>query len=58
MIGKQTIEDKWRQQSEAAQQEAKKLPYGRQREQLLRMARQLRTPYNQWLSSPALQPAT
>jgi hypothetical protein len=29
MIGKQTIEEKWRQQSEVAKQQAKKLPYGK-----------------------------
>jgi len=58
MIGKQTIEEKWRQQSEAAQQQAKKLPYGKQREHLLRTARQLQTAsqIHEWLSSPALQP--
>jgi hypothetical protein len=29
MIGKQTIEEKWRQQSEVAKQQAKKLPCGK-----------------------------
>jgi hypothetical protein len=58
MMGKQTIEEKWRQQSEAAQQEAEKLPHGKKREALVRKARQLQTAsqINQWLSSPALQP--
>jgi hypothetical protein len=58
MIGKQTIEEKWRQQSEAALQEAEKLPYGKRREDLLRKARQLQiaSEIDQWLSSPALQP--
>jgi hypothetical protein len=58
MIGKQTIEEKWRQQSEAALQEAEKLPYGKRREDLLRTARQLQiaSEIDQWLSSPALQP--
>ena len=58
MIGKQTLEKKWREQSEAAKREAKKLPYGKQREHLLRMARQLQiaSQINEWLSSPALQP--
>jgi hypothetical protein len=58
MIGKQTIEEKWRQQSEAAQQEAEKLPYGKKREALVRKARQLQTAsqIDRWLSSPALQP--
>jgi len=58
MISNQTTEEKWRQQSKAAQREAKKLPYGKEREHLLRMARQLQTAsqIDQWLSSPALQP--
>jgi hypothetical protein len=58
MIGKQTIEEKWRQQSEAARKEADKLPYGKQRDALVRRARQLLTAsqINEWLSSPALQP--
>jgi hypothetical protein len=53
-----TIEQKWRQQSEAAKSDAEKLPYGKQREALLRKARQLETAsqINQWLSSPELQP--
>jgi len=48
MMGKQTLQQKWREQSEAAKREAK----------LLRMARQLQTAsqINEWLSSPALQP--
>ncbi len=58
MIGNQTVEEKWRQQSEAARQEAEKLPYGKQREALVRKARQLQTAsqIEQWLSSPELQP--
>jgi len=58
MIGKQAIEEQWRQQSEAAREEAAKLPYGKQREDLLRMARRLHTAsqINQWLSSPELRP--
>jgi len=53
-----TIEQKWRQQSEAAKNDAEKLPYGKQREALLRKARQLETAsqIDQWLSSPELQP--
>ena len=53
-----TIEQKWRQQSEAAKNDAEKLPYGKQREALLRKARQLETAsqINQWLLSPELQP--
>jgi hypothetical protein len=58
MIGKQTLEQKWRKQSEAAKREAKKLPYGKERDALIRKARQLKTAsqIDQWLSSPALQP--
>jgi hypothetical protein len=58
MVGKQTVEGKWRQQSEAARQEAEKLPYGKQREALVRKARQLQTAsqIELWLSSPELQP--
>jgi hypothetical protein len=41
MSAKQTIEEKWHQQSQAAKEEADKLPYGREREALARKARQL-----------------
>jgi hypothetical protein len=53
-----TIEQKWLEQSEAAKQEAQNRPYGREREALVRKARQLETAsqINQWLSSPGLQP--
>jgi hypothetical protein len=58
MISQQTTEHKWRQQLEAARQEAEKLPYGKERDALLRKVRRLRTAsqIDQWLSSPALQP--
>jgi hypothetical protein len=58
MIGKQTIEQKWQQQSEAAKKEAQKLPHGKERDALTRKARQLETAsqINQWLSSPELRP--
>jgi hypothetical protein len=39
MIGKQTIEQKWHQQSEEAKQQASQLPHGREREALARKAR-------------------
>jgi hypothetical protein len=57
-MDKQTIEEQWHQQSEAARERAAKLPYGKQREDLLRMARRLHTAsqIDQWLSSPELQP--
>jgi hypothetical protein len=53
-----TLEQKWHQQSEAATKEAQKLPHGKEREALVRMARQLETAskINQWLSSPGLKP--
>jgi hypothetical protein len=55
---KYTIEEQWHQQSEAAKNEAEKLPFGRERDQLMRKARQLETAshINDWLSSPALNP--
>jgi hypothetical protein len=58
MTGKITIEQKWRQQSEAAKIEAQKLPYGKERDALVRKARQLETAskINQWLSSSELRP--
>jgi hypothetical protein len=51
-----TIDEKWRQQSEAAKNEAQKLPHGKEREALVRKARQLETAshINEWLSSPGL----
>jgi hypothetical protein len=58
MRRKITIEQNWLQQSEEAKSEAEKLPYGKEREALVRKARQLKTAsqINQWLSSPALNP--
>jgi hypothetical protein len=55
---RQTIEEKWHEQSEAVRSEAESLPYGREREALERMARQLETAshINEWLSSPELRP--
>jgi hypothetical protein len=53
-----TIEQKWRQQSEAAKAKAQKLPHGKERDALVRMARQLETAsqINRWRSSPELKP--
>jgi hypothetical protein len=55
-----SIEQKWHQQSEAAKSAAEKLTQGKEREDLLRKARQLETAshINQWLSSSGLQPPT
>ena len=52
------VEEKWRQQSQAIRQEAEKLPYGEQRDALVRKARQLQkaSQIEKWLSSPELQP--
>jgi hypothetical protein len=60
MTKKITLEQKWRQLSEAAKKEAETLPHGKEREALLRKARQLETAsqIDQWISSPALQPPT
>ena len=60
MTKKITLQQKWRELSEAAKKEAEKLPYGEEREALLRKARQLETAsqIDQWISSPALQPPT
>jgi hypothetical protein len=57
-MGKMTLEQKWQRQSEAAKNEAEKLPHGKERDALIRMARQLETAsqINQWLSSPELKP--
>jgi hypothetical protein len=53
-----TIEVKWRQQSQAAKTAAQKLPHGKERDALVKKARQLETAsqINQWLSSPELKP--
>ena len=58
MIKKRTTEQKWHEQSEAAKEEAAKLPYGKLKNQLLQKARQLRTAsqISHWLSSPGLRP--
>jgi hypothetical protein len=53
-----TIEEKWHQQSEAAKNAAQNLRHGRERDALIKKARQLQTAsqINQWLSSPELKP--
>jgi hypothetical protein len=57
---KLSLEQKWHEQAESFKREAERLPYGKEREDLLRKARQLDTAthINQWLSSPGLQPPT
>jgi hypothetical protein len=56
MTKQKTIEQKWHEQSEAAKQEADKLPYGKTKSELLRKARQLETAsqIRHWLSSPGI----
>jgi len=60
VINKKTVEQKWHEQSEAAKQEAAKLPHGKLKSELLREARQLETAsrISLWLSSPGLLPPT
>jgi hypothetical protein len=55
---KLTPEQKWREQAEAFKRAAEKLPYGKEREELLRKASQLETAshINEWVSSPGLSP--
>ena len=57
---KQSSGQKWHEQAEAFKREAEKLPFGRERNELLRKARQLETAsrINEWVSSPGLSPPT
>src|SRR5258705_4849021 len=57
---KQSSGQKWHEQAEAFKCEAEKLPYGRERDELLRKARQLETAsrINEWVSFPGLSAAT
>jgi hypothetical protein len=52
------LQEKWHEQAEACKREAEKLPFGKERADLLREARQLETAshINDWLSSPGLSP--
>jgi hypothetical protein len=54
---KLSLEQKWHEQAEAFRREAERLPYGKDREDLLRKARQLETAshINEWVSSPGLE---
>jgi hypothetical protein len=60
MSSDQKIEQHWREEAEAARQEAEKLPHGPRRDALLKKERQLRTACRiiEWVSSPELQPPT
>ena len=57
MSSQKSTEQKWREQSEAAREEAAKLPYGKLKNQQLQKARQLQTAsqLSLWLSSPGLR---
>ena len=56
MDSKKQSSEKWHEQAEAFKREAEKLPYGKERDELLRKARQLETAsrINEWVSSPGL----
>jgi hypothetical protein len=60
MSSQKSTEQKWREQSEAAREEAAKLPYGKLKNQQLQKARQLQTAsqLSLWLSSPGLRGPT
>ena len=55
---KPSLEEQWRAEAETLKREAEQLPQGKEREGLLRKARQLETAsrVNEWLSSPGLAP--
>lgn len=58
MLMKFTPEEKWHQLWEAAENEAAKFPEGKEREDLMRKARQFEaaSQVNRWISSPGLMP--
>jgi hypothetical protein len=58
MLMKFTTEEKWHQLWEAAENEAAKFPQGKEREDLMRKARQSEaaSQINRWISSPGLMP--
>ena len=60
MNSQKSTEQKWREQSEAAREEAARLPYGKLKNQQLQKARQLQTAsqLSLWLSSPGLRGPT
>jgi hypothetical protein len=57
MIGKKRSAS-WQEQAEAGKAEAKKLPFGKEREALETKARQIEiaSQINEWVSPPGLQP--
>jgi len=60
MSTQKTTQQKWHEQSEAAKEEAAKLPHGKLKNKLLLKARQLQTAsqISHWLSSPGLRAPT
>ena len=62
VMGRKTLspEQRLREKAEAFKREAERLPYGREREELLLRARQLETASHigKWISSPGLSPPT
>jgi hypothetical protein len=58
MKRKLSLEEQWREQAEALKRKAEQLPYGKERQELLRKARQLETAshVNEWLLSSGLAP--
>ena len=58
MRKKSSLKEKWQVQADSNKQKAAKLPPGKERDELLRVARQLDTAshLNEWLSSPGLSP--
>ncbi|MES2603049.1 MAG: hypothetical protein V4602_19780 [Pseudomonadota bacterium] len=59
-INRDPIAKKWKAIADIARDEAEKLPYGKDRDALLKKARQLDTAshINEWLSSPGLRSPT
>ena len=57
-MGRKKRSASWHDQAEALKAEAEKLPYGHERDELERKARQLQiaSNINQWVSSPGLAP--
>ena len=55
---KLSLEEQWRAEAETLKRESEQLPPGKEREELLRKARQLETAshVNEWLSSPGSAP--
>ena len=53
-----SLDQKWNEQAKTARAKAETLPAGAERNELMRMARniEIATHMNEWLSSPGLQP--